>query len=197
MYFILNLLCANGAATLLAGTMTLDPPTVRHAGPAKFSRAACPNYAARDPGAATNATEPARHADRARDRRDEQHRRRGRACGAARGFAVRALHRDPARARAAAADAPVQWMLGDAMRAADVTAAAAGADLIFHGAMCGRELAIPMLRSSIAAARASGARLLFRSPSRLAPHPAALGFPPRGHLLPQGEKGNASAAQPQ
>jgi nucleoside-diphosphate-sugar epimerase len=88
---------------------------------------------------------------------------------AARGFVVRALHRDPARAveaGAAAADVPARWIKGDAMREADVIAAAAGAALIFHGAnppgyVRWRELAIPMLRSSIAAAQASGARLIF------------------------------------
>jgi nucleoside-diphosphate-sugar epimerase len=85
---------------------------------------------------------------------------------AARGFAVRALHRDPTRTGTAAAGAPVQWVKGDAMREADVMAAAAGTDLIFHGAnppgyVRWRELAIPMLRSSIAAAQASGARLMF------------------------------------
>jgi nucleoside-diphosphate-sugar epimerase len=84
----------------------------------------------------------------------------------ARGFRARALHRDPQRARAGAAGAPVQWIQGDAMNAANVVAAAAGANLIFHGAnppgyARWRELAIPMLQSSIAAAKASGARLIF------------------------------------
>ena len=88
---------------------------------------------------------------------------------AAHGLRVRALHRDPERARAGATGAagpPLQWTKGDAMNVADVVAAAADANLIFHGAnppgyARWRELAIPMLRNAIAAGKASGARLMF------------------------------------
>jgi nucleoside-diphosphate-sugar epimerase len=78
------------------------------------------------------------------------------------GWAVRALVCDPARG-----DSPgVEWVPGDAMREADVVAAAAGARVIFHGAnpplyRDWRGLALPMLRNSIAAARVGGARLIF------------------------------------
>ncbi|HEX2257058.1 MAG TPA: NAD-dependent epimerase/dehydratase family protein, partial [Afifellaceae bacterium] len=53
-----------------------------------------------------------------------------------------------------------------AMKAADVSAAANGADVIFHcanppGYVKWRELAIPMLENAIAAAKASDARLIF------------------------------------
>lgn len=80
------------------------------------------------------------------------------------GWHVRALTRDPARA-ARAGLAGVEWVAGDAMRADDVTRAAAGAAILFHGAnppgyRNWRGLAIPMLRASIAAATAHGARLL-------------------------------------
>lgn len=79
------------------------------------------------------------------------------------GWAVDALARGPARAGGAPG---VRWIVGDAMREADVVAAAAGARVIFHGAnppryQKWRELAVPMLRNSIEAARASGARLLY------------------------------------
>ena len=61
---------------------------------------------------------------------------------------------------------PVEWVAGDAMVEADVMRAATGAAVIFHGAnppgyKNWRELAIPMLRNSIAAARKTGARLIF------------------------------------
>ncbi|MEX2479385.1 MAG: SDR family NAD(P)-dependent oxidoreductase [Gammaproteobacteria bacterium] len=84
----------------------------------------------------------------------------------AHGWTVKALHREPERARGASPDLPVSWVRGDAMSAADVTAAADGADIVFHGAnppgyRRWRELAIPMLANAIAAARASGARLIF------------------------------------
>ncbi len=85
----------------------------------------------------------------------------------AHGWRVRGLHRDPERAKATAAnELPIAWVKGDAMRAADVGAAAAGARLIFHGAnppgyKRWRELAIPMLANAIAAAKANDARLIF------------------------------------
>ncbi|HYZ64438.1 MAG TPA: NAD-dependent epimerase/dehydratase family protein [Acetobacteraceae bacterium] len=83
-----------------------------------------------------------------------------------RGWTVRALHRDPA---AAARGTPwldgVVWMRGDAIRPAEVVEAARGAALIVHavnppGYRRWGELVLPMLESSIAAARASGARIL-------------------------------------
>lgn len=82
------------------------------------------------------------------------------------GWAVRALHRDPVRAAAQVPSDGIAWVPGDAMRQADVTAAAEGAALVFHGAnppgyRKWRELALPMLENSIAAARASSARLVF------------------------------------
>lgn len=83
----------------------------------------------------------------------------------ARGWAVNALNRDPERAAKTARLAGVTWIKGDAMRAADVIAAANGASLIVHAANppgyrnWGR-VVLPMLDSSIAAAKASCARLL-------------------------------------
>lgn len=79
----------------------------------------------------------------------------------ARGWTVRALHRNPA---GAAGDA-ITWIKGDAMIAADVKAAAMGADLIVHavnppGYRNWGALVLPMLDNSIAAARACGARIL-------------------------------------
>lgn len=83
-----------------------------------------------------------------------------------RGWQVRALHRDPA-AVALSATLPnaVQWFKGDAMQASDVIAAARGTELIVHAAnppnyRNWRGLALPMLDNSIAAARATHARIL-------------------------------------
>lgn len=84
----------------------------------------------------------------------------------ARGWAVRALHRDPTVAAAATSWLRgVAWMRGDAMNPGDVADAAHGAALIVHavsppGYRRWAELVLPMLASSIAAARASGARIL-------------------------------------
>ena len=78
----------------------------------------------------------------------------------ARGWKVRAL------ARGAAADIQgVEWIKGDAMVRADVVAAAAGAALIVHavnppGYRNWSTLVLPMMENTIAAARASGARIL-------------------------------------
>ncbi|MCL2430695.1 MAG: SDR family NAD(P)-dependent oxidoreductase [Alphaproteobacteria bacterium] len=84
----------------------------------------------------------------------------------ARGWNVRALHRDPAVAQRRS-DLPksIVWVAGDAMSAADVIAAASGAHLIIHAAnppyyRNWRGLALPMLQRAIEAARASGARLV-------------------------------------
>jgi len=85
----------------------------------------------------------------------------------ARGWRVRALARQPEVAALRNAWlAGIAWIKGDAMRAGDVAAAAAGANLIVHGAnppgyRNWRGLALPMLESTIAAANASGARILF------------------------------------
>jgi nucleoside-diphosphate-sugar epimerase len=78
----------------------------------------------------------------------------------ARGWRVRAMSRNPA----AAADG-YDWRRGDAMSAADVAAAAAGAELIVHavnppGYRNWSELVLPMLDSTLAAARAGGAAIL-------------------------------------
>ncbi len=79
------------------------------------------------------------------------------------GWQVRALTREapPAETRPG-----LTWLRGDAMKPADVLAAAEGVDVVVHAAHPGgyrnwAETALPMLESAIAAARASGARLLF------------------------------------
>ncbi|HVU02505.1 MAG TPA: NAD-dependent epimerase/dehydratase family protein [Polyangiaceae bacterium] len=83
------------------------------------------------------------------------------------GFQVRGLARSPEKARAAASwVGDVEWVKGDAMNAADVLAAAEGASVVVHGAhppgyRNWKGLALPMLESSIAAAKAVGARLVF------------------------------------
>jgi len=85
----------------------------------------------------------------------------------ARGWQVRALNRDPASAARKARGLPgIEWVKGDAMNQSDVVAAAQGASVIVHGAnppgyKNWRELAVPMLTSTIAASKASGARILF------------------------------------
>jgi uncharacterized protein YbjT (DUF2867 family) len=84
----------------------------------------------------------------------------------AHGWRVRGLTRDPARAqRDFASLGPIEWVAGDAMDEAAMVAAAAGAQLILHGANPPRyrnwsTLVLPMLANSIAAAKASGARLV-------------------------------------
>jgi len=79
---------------------------------------------------------------------------------------VRALNRDPERARATSGRPGLDWVRGDAMVAADVVAAAEGAGIVVHGAnppgyKNWAGLQLPMLASTIAAAKASGARILF------------------------------------
>ena len=82
------------------------------------------------------------------------------------GWQVRALTRDVGRARRDfAALGPVEWVAGDALSAGDVVAAARGARLLVHAAnppgyRNWRGLALPMLESSIAAARAGDMRLV-------------------------------------
>jgi len=84
-----------------------------------------------------------------------------------RGFQVRALHRDPERAKARMASlGDIEWSKGDAMNAADVLRASAGVSLVVHAAnppgyRNWKGLALPMLENSIAAAQAAGARLVF------------------------------------
>jgi nucleoside-diphosphate-sugar epimerase len=82
----------------------------------------------------------------------------------ARGWRVRALNRNPA--KLARSIDGVEWIRGDALNQADVVAAAEGAALIVHGVnppgyRNWRGLALPMLANTIAAARASGARIFF------------------------------------
>lgn len=77
---------------------------------------------------------------------------------------VRALHRNPEKARATRP--ALEWVKGDAMDKADVIAAARGAQIIVHGVnppgyRNWAGLQLPMLASTIAAAKASGARILF------------------------------------
>ena len=86
---------------------------------------------------------------------------------AARGWAVRGLARDPAKAQAAwqgPANA-VQWLAGDAMELADVLTAAQGVQVIVHavspaGYLHWDTLVLPMIDNTIAAARTVGARIL-------------------------------------
>lgn len=84
-----------------------------------------------------------------------------------RGWSIRALARNPeAAAQKAGPNTPIAWVKGDAMNPADVMAAAEGAAVIVHGAnppgyRNWRGLAIPMLRSTIAAATRTGARIVF------------------------------------
>ncbi|MBS0409725.1 MAG: NAD(P)H-binding protein [Proteobacteria bacterium] len=84
-----------------------------------------------------------------------------------RGWTIRALARDPvAAARKAGPRMPINWIKGDAMNAADVLAAAQGASVIVHAAnppgyKNWRGLALPMLKNTIAAAVATGARIVF------------------------------------
>jgi nucleoside-diphosphate-sugar epimerase len=81
----------------------------------------------------------------------------------ARGWQIRALHRDPDSVRDR--HPKVEWQRGDAMQRADVIAAAQGVSLIVHGVNPPAYrnwggLVLPMLDNTIAAARSSGARIL-------------------------------------
>ncbi|MFX5084772.1 hypothetical protein ABTC40_19230, partial [Acinetobacter baumannii] len=81
---------------------------------------------------------------------------------AARGWTVRGLRRKPAEERR---QDRIDWIVGDAMSAADVAAAAEGAALIVHavnppGYRHWDRLVLPMLDNSIAAACANRARIL-------------------------------------
>jgi nucleoside-diphosphate-sugar epimerase len=84
-----------------------------------------------------------------------------------RGWKIRALNRNPEKAaRDFARLGPVEWVKGDALKAGDVIAAAAGASLVVHAAnppgyRNWKGTALPMLESSIAAAKGAGARIVF------------------------------------
>lgn len=83
------------------------------------------------------------------------------------GWTVRALHRNPAKARELfSTPDEIEWIEGDAMSADGVRGAAEGVGIIVHavnppGYKNWRGLALPMLDNSIKAARATGARLVF------------------------------------
>jgi nucleoside-diphosphate-sugar epimerase len=82
------------------------------------------------------------------------------------GWRVRAINRDPATAAQRSGRTALEWLRGDAMVTADVVAAAEGCEIIVHGAnppgyRNWAGLQLPMLASTIAAAKASGARILF------------------------------------
>jgi len=82
------------------------------------------------------------------------------------GWVVRALARDPIAAQAKAGPRmPIEWVKGDALNAPDVLAAARGADVIVHAANPPAYrnwpgLVIPMFKSTLAAAKAVGARVV-------------------------------------
>ena len=80
------------------------------------------------------------------------------------GFHVKALSRNPERHRERFPD--YAWIAGDAMCREAVAKAATGADFIFHGVNPPEyrdwdKLVLPMLESTIAAAKAHNARILF------------------------------------
>ena len=83
------------------------------------------------------------------------------------GWSVRALARDPAKASAdwGGRGHPPVWIEGDAMNRADVVAAAQGVDAIVHavnppGYRNWEQMVLPMMANTIAAAEASGARII-------------------------------------
>ena len=81
------------------------------------------------------------------------------------GWQIKALHRDPGKAAGDGRTPWIHWLKGDAMNAAEVTTAAEGASVIVHavnppGYRNWGQLVIPMIESSIGAARAHGARIL-------------------------------------
>ncbi len=83
----------------------------------------------------------------------------------ARGWTVRALNRNLERLSAAESASGIHWIQGDAMVAADVVSAAAGAGTIVHavnppGYRNWGKLVLPMLDNTIAAARIAGARIV-------------------------------------
>jgi nucleoside-diphosphate-sugar epimerase len=82
------------------------------------------------------------------------------------GWRIRALARDPAKATERVGPrTPVEWVQGDALDAASVVSAAEGVQLIVHAAnppgyRNWQGTVLPMIDSTIAAARASGARIV-------------------------------------
>src|ERR1700730_2588159 len=85
---------------------------------------------------------------------------------ARRGWQLRCLSRKPKQVSVSLPGNGVAWIKGDAMKAEDVANAARDVALIVHAAKPPRYknwrgLAMPMLRNSIEAARASNARLIF------------------------------------
>jgi nucleoside-diphosphate-sugar epimerase len=81
------------------------------------------------------------------------------------GWQIKALHRDPTKAAGRESTPGITWVKGDAMNPTEVTNAAQGAALIVHavnppGYRNWAQLVVPMIDSSISAARASGARIL-------------------------------------
>lgn len=83
---------------------------------------------------------------------------------AADGWTIRALNRQPDKARIGRE--AFEWVQGDAMIPAEVVAAATGAQIVVHGAnppgyRNWSGLQLPMLASTIAAAKSTGARILF------------------------------------
>jgi nucleoside-diphosphate-sugar epimerase len=82
------------------------------------------------------------------------------------GWRIRALARDPETARRKAGPAmPIEWVQGDALNRDSVVEAAQGAQLIVHAVnppayRNWKGTVLPMMEASIAAAEASGARLL-------------------------------------
>jgi nucleoside-diphosphate-sugar epimerase len=82
------------------------------------------------------------------------------------GWTIRALARDPVGAAIRLGQrTPIDWVKGDAMDRASVVAAAAGAQLIVHAAnppgyRNWKGTVLPMTENAIAAAKASGARLV-------------------------------------
>jgi nucleoside-diphosphate-sugar epimerase len=97
-----------------------------------------------------------------------------------RGFRIRALHRRPQEAASQFNHLNFDWVKGDAMNAAGVADAAEGTRFIVHGANPPMyrnwpTLVLPMLENTIAAAKASGARILFPG--------SIYNFPPDGPLV--------------
>lgn len=86
---------------------------------------------------------------------------------AQRGWNIRALHRNPDVAAEQFKDLPdIDWRHGDMHQAGDATAAAQGCDVIVNatnppGYRRWREIGLPMHREAIAAAKATGATLVF------------------------------------
>jgi len=83
----------------------------------------------------------------------------------ARGWKVRALHRDPERLSAPLKGSGLIWERGDAMVASNVASAADNASVIIHavnppGYRNWDQLVLPMLDNTIAAARVSRARIV-------------------------------------